>query len=215
MSMQSSGKVAVIVAHPDDETIWAGGTLLLHPNWQLTIMSLCRGDDPDRAPKFYRACDEFKAAAYIGRLDDGPEQMPLGDAEVQQKILSLLPLPEKHYDMILTHSPYGEYTRHLRHEEISRAVVSLWSDKQLSAGEIRMFAYEDGGKRYLPKPITKAHHFIYLAEDIWRKKYRIITELYGFTPDSFEAKSAGRKEAFWCFKSTAEFNKWFTNSKRR
>jgi LmbE family N-acetylglucosaminyl deacetylase len=214
MSKKRSVTAAVIVAHPDDETIWVGGTLLLHPDWQLTVVSLCRGDDSDRAPRFFRAVAEFKAEAFIGNLDDGPDQPPLPESEVQQTILSLL--PEKHFDYILTHSPYGEYTRHLRHEETSQAVVSLWASNRISANEIWMFAYEDDGKRYSPRPIRTAHQVIKLPEHIWQMKYRIITDLYGFTPDSFEAGAVSLEEAFWCFRAPDEFNKWlFTNRRKK
>ncbi len=73
--------------------------------------------------------------------------------------------------LILTHSPYGEYTRHLRHEETGRAVISLWEEGCISATEIWMFAYEDGGKRYLPRPIKAAHRVSrtsrrYLASEV-------------------------------------------------
>ena len=44
--------VAVIVAHPDDETLWAGGTILSHPEWKWFIVSLCRGNDQDRSVRF-------------------------------------------------------------------------------------------------------------------------------------------------------------------
>ena len=50
-------QVAVVVAHPDDETLWAGGLLLGHPEWSPFIVTLCRGQDPDRAPKFQRALE--------------------------------------------------------------------------------------------------------------------------------------------------------------
>ena len=213
MKENRSVTVAVVVAHPDDETIWTGGTLLQHPNWNLMVVSLCRGDDPDRAPKFFRAVSEFKAEAYIGKLDDGPAQKPLPQSEVEQTILSLL--PQKDFDIVMTHSPYGEYTRHLRHEETSQAVVALWATKQLFVKEVWMFAYEDGGKRYSPKPIKTAHRYVHLPIDIWQKKQRIITDLYGFLPDSFEADAASEKEAFWCFRSPDEFNNWQFISDRR
>ena len=199
-------KAAVIAAHPDDETIWAGGTILMHPDWQWTVVVLCRGNDPDRAPKFHRVVKKLGATGRMGDLDDGPEQLPLLYGEVQTMILSCL--LEEHFSLILTHSPYGEYTRHLRHEETSRAVISLWEQGSISATEIWMFAYEDGGKSYLPRPIKAAHRVSKLPEDIWRLKYRIITELYGFGPDSFEAKTVPREEAFWCFRSVDEFQKW-------
>ena len=28
-------KLLAIFPHPDDETLWAGGTILLHPEWDL------------------------------------------------------------------------------------------------------------------------------------------------------------------------------------
>ena len=66
--------VAIIVAHPDDEILWAGGTILTHPDCELFVVSLCRGNDNDRAPKFFKALKVLKAKGRIGVLDDGPEQ---------------------------------------------------------------------------------------------------------------------------------------------
>ena len=197
---------AVIVAHPDDETLWAGGTILLHPDWQWTVIALCRASDPDRAPKFRRALQQFGARGNIGDLDDGPEQVPLAELDIRQAILSLL--SETSFDLILTHSPYGEYTRHLRHEETNRAVSTLWGKGAISAPEIWMFAYEDGSKQHLPRPIKTAHRLNTIPESIWQQKYRIITELYGFAAESFEARITPREEAFWCFRSVNECQKW-------
>ena len=189
--------VAVIVAHPDDETLWAGGTILSQLSWRCFVITLCRASDSDRAPKFFRALKRLGADGKMGDLDDGPEQVPLSEDELQETILGLL--SQTHFDLIISHSPAGEYTRHRRHEEIGRAVIMLWQAGKLSTNELWTFAYEDGGKRYLPKPIDTATVYTILPEEIWQKKYSIITESYGFEKNGFEAKTTPRAEAFWRF----------------
>ena len=186
---------AVVVAHPDDETLWAGGTLLLHPDSCWTIVTLCRKSDPNRAPKFDRALEQYNAKGAMGDLDDGPEQKPLRTVEIEDAIMELL--SSDRYDLILTHGPWGEYTRHRRHEEVSMAVMALRECGRLSAREVWMFAYEDGGKKYLPRPSRDADIQVRLPDDVWQTKYRIITEVYGFGPDSFEARTTPKEEAFW------------------
>lgn len=186
---------AVVVAHPDDETLWAGGTMLLRPETNWTIVTLCRKDDADRAPKFQKALEQYNAAGAMGDFDDGPEQTPLRTVDVEDAIMDLL--PSDRYDLVLTHGPWGEYTRHKRHEEVSRAVIALRESERIAAKEVWMFAYEDGGKKYLPRPVADADVYIRLPQDLWQKKYQIITDVYGFAADSFEAKTTPRDEAFW------------------
>jgi len=228
------GNCAVIVAHPDDETLWAGGTILMHPEVRWTIVALCRKSDRDRAGRFARAIEEFRISDFgfrifgkMGDLDDGPEQKPLVENEVKDTIMSLLlsvnssstmnkprsslivnrktknneQRTMNKFDLIITHSLCGEYTRHRRHEETAKAVCKLWKSGKLSAKQMWMFAYEDGGGKKLPEPIREADLSVKLSDDIWRKKYHTITKIYGFGSDSFEARAAGRQEAFWCFKS--------------
>lgn len=74
-------------------------------------------------------------------------------------------------NLLITHDPAGEYTRHLRHEETSRAVIKLWYDEKIFAHELRTFAYEDGGKAYFPRPIKNANIFFELPKKNWQKKY--------------------------------------------
>ena len=195
------GSCAVIVAHPDDETLWAGGTILMHPQCEWTVVTLCRKSDPDRSPKFFQALQQLNATGAMGDLDDGPQQLPLDERKMQNTIVELLTAARS--DLIITHGLKGEYTRHLRHEETAKSVLTLWKNERLSATELWMFAYEDGGRKYLPRPVSDPDMLIKLPEEIWQKKYDIITQIYGFGPDSFEAKAVPRQEAFRCFRRAA------------
>jgi LmbE family N-acetylglucosaminyl deacetylase len=201
-----SRSVAVIVAHPDDEILWTGGTILKHPSWHWYIITLCRASDTDRAPKFFKVLNILGAKGDMGDLDDGPDQEPLAKKVVQDCILKLL--PEKHFDLVITHDLAGEYTSHLRHEEASRAVIDIWCSDRLFTKELWTFAYEDGGKKYLPKPKKNAYFYYELPAKIWQKKYQIITDIYGFNKNSFEAQTTPRAEAFWKFALPEKALQW-------
>lgn len=206
MSDKNPKSVAIIVAHPDDETLWAGGTILSNPTWQCFIVCLCRKSDADRAPKFYKALKVLKSEGIMGDLDDGSDQNPLSEEDVEQTILDLL--PQKPFDLIITHNPSGEYTKHLRHEEVSKAVIDLWHKGKITATELWTFAYEDGNKAYFPKPIDNAPIHTILTEQVWLWKYQLMTETYGFKRDSWEAQTTPKQEAFWQFPNWDNAKQW-------
>jgi LmbE family N-acetylglucosaminyl deacetylase len=198
----NAGEIAVIVAHPDDEVLWCGGYILMNPEYRWRIITLSRAGDPDRAPKFRRVLQHLRAYGEMGQLDDGPEQKPLPAREVQDAIVQLLQ-PMRHFHMILTHGPRGEYTSHRRHEECCMAVVGLWRAKRIFTDNLWCFAYEDGDGTYLPRPRTDADWKAELTKELWIEKRRMITELYEFSEDSWEARAVPREEAFWCFTSAS------------
>ncbi|MBN1578202.1 MAG: PIG-L family deacetylase [Chitinispirillaceae bacterium] len=202
---------AVIVAHPDDETLWAGGTILKHRDWKWYVVSLCRAGDADRSPKFQKALAALGAVGTIGDLDDGPEQTPLSPVLVRNAVLSLLPV-NRPIDLMLTHGPQGEYTRHRRHEETCRAVISLWAAGMIFPRRLWTFAYNDDGKRHLPEAAPDADLTSRLPADIRRRKYAIITGIYGFTESSFEARTTPGTEAFRSFTLPVDAYKYLNES---
>lgn len=209
MARLSTKKVALIVAHPDDETLWAGGTILSHPSWQWFIICLCRGSDTGRANKFKEALKVLKSEGIMGDLDDGPDQKVLDEKEVEHAIIDLL--PPKYFDLIISHNPAGEYNRHIRHEEAGKAVIKLWHAGRIYVNELRVFAYEDGHKEYFPRPVETADIYRILTKRIWLRKYSIITETYGFEKSSFEAETTPRAESFWQFTNSYDAKKLLNN----
>jgi len=197
MKSSVSKTIAVIVAHPDDETLWAGGTILKHKFNKWFIVCLCRASDKERSERFYNTLKLLNAEGIMGDLDDGPDQQPLEETQVEAELLRLL--PTTHFDLIITHNYNGEYTRHLRHEEVNKAVITLKYNGKISANELWTFAYEDGNKAYFPQIVENADIIEELSDTIWNKKYKIITETYGFDKDSWEARTTPKVEAFWKF----------------
>lgn len=204
-------KAAVVVAHPDDEIIWTGGSVLLHPEWEWTIAVLCRKSDEDRAPRFGRILKQIGAHGAMADLDDGPEQTPLSLSTVKKAILSLL--AERRYDYLISHSPRGEYWRHRRHEETGRAVAALWCSGLIRSTVLFLFAYEDGRGRYPPRPVEGAHIRTHLPAALFKEKRRLITEIYGFSPESPEVRAALPVESFWSFTTAEEFRAWHKRTK--
>lgn len=190
---------AVVVAHPDDEILWSGGLILSHPNWRWWIVTLCRASDPDRAPKFRRVLEFLGADGEMADLDDGPVQETLDPALLCGTVLDLL--RGRRFDLILTHGPCGEYTRHRRHEECCRAVVELWRSGHIETNELWLFAYEDGGETQLPHVTSEADLRLGMDDAVWNEKRRLITGPYGFAEDSWEARCTPREEGFKIFRS--------------
>jgi LmbE family N-acetylglucosaminyl deacetylase len=192
-------RAAVVVAHPDDETLWCGGYILTHPEFHWRIVTLCRASDPDRAPRFRRVLRGFGAEGEMADLDDGPGQTPLPVEQLQATVAKLL--TENNYDLILTHGPKGEYTQHRRHVECCQTVIELWRSGAIDTRRLWLFAYEDGGRAYLPRVRNDADQRNTLPEAVWLEKRRLITDSYGYGADSWEAQTTPREEGFWCLDS--------------
>jgi nitroreductase len=178
MNIKASLSVAIIVAHPDDETLWAGGLILNNPQWNCFIISLCRKNDEDRCNRFFEVLKILNADGNMGNLDDEPEQKPIENEVVKQIILDLL--PKQNFDIIITHNPKGEYTKHLRHEEVSKAVIMLWNEGKIATSLLWTFAYEDGSRNYFPKAISNEKYDTCPMEGFDSRKMKSMLKLpYG------------------------------------
>ena len=183
----------VIIAHPDDETIWMGGTILSRKDVKWTIFSLCRKNDKDRSPKFKKVCKLYKAKAIISDLEDEgmlniKEVLP----EIEERILKRV---KKSFTYVFTHGYNGEYGHH-RHKEVHIVVKKLVENKKIVCDKLFFFAYKLSSKKRIINQTKKLDLVFNLNKNILKEKKDIIKNLYGFSQNSFENVSCLQKETF-------------------
>ncbi len=183
-----------IVAHPDDETIWMGGKILREKNWSWVVLSLCRKDDPDRAPKFFRVCRLLNAKGFMSDLDDeNPEKSLESIDEVVKRIDPIV--HDKFFDFVFTHGENGEYG-HKRHVEVHKSVMEMQKSGLIKLKNLFCFDYKRQESPFMCVPNENAQEKLKLTEFEFSEKRRLIHEVYGFRKDIFEYLSCSELETF-------------------
>ena len=113
----------MIVAHPDDETIWGGSHLI---NGNYTVLCITNGNNKKRKKEFMNVMKKTHSKGIIlsfpdktkGKRDNWKSCKKDIQRAIQKEIDS------KDWDKIVTHNPDGEYG-HNHHKKVSKYVTMI------------------------------------------------------------------------------------------
>lgn len=115
---------ALMVAHPDDESLFFGGLLIRHPgDWTVICCTIPRRD-PIRAWKFFRACEILGARGLL---------RPFEEPEPNAHLSNIDPVDLSGFDTVVTHNAAGEYGNS-HHRDVHRIVSESCKGRVLVSG---------------------------------------------------------------------------------
>lgn len=126
-------KGLIIVAHPDDEVLWAGGYIIRHREYEWKIIAVCYSNIQSRNSAFVKSCNRLGVHNY----DNFDLTNNLNDDNLGNKLKEI---DFNNYDLIITHdSEFGEYN-HEDHKKIGKIVNKL---TMLACKELLNFCYKN------------------------------------------------------------------------
>jgi hypothetical protein len=73
----------------------------------------------------------------------------------------------------------------------------MWACGEIQSRELWLFAYDDEDGQRLPRAESDADVVVELSDEVWAVKRNLLTQIYGFVPESWEVQTNPRREAFW------------------
>lgn len=145
LPLQNAQKL-MIVAHPDDETLWGGGHLL-DGGW--FVVCLTNGYNTQRVNEFHNAMKVSGNSSLIlnypdykiNKTVDNWEYVKNGITKDVQKLISY-----KNWNQIVTHNPQGEYGH--KHHKMTNKYVTLAARNANAISNLYYF-----GKFYKPNQV--------------------------------------------------------------
>jgi len=198
----SNPKALLVVAHPDDETIFAGGLILSSRQTHWTIVC-CTTEYEQRQYEFINAC-RFLAEESGNRID--PILLGLLDGQIDSGTLAKKLRPyTKGYDIVITHNKGGEYG-HEDHKLVHRYLIDVIANPNtwvfISPGSTNV------NQEKLKSKIPGGNFVLNLPSEIRRLKIRAFQEchvsqanLYGYDETGKLRNTDLQETLYWEFEN--------------
>jgi len=115
----------MIVAHPDDETIFGGGMLLNQDGWKVVVVTDGGGDnnDPDTRKKEFKSVMQHLGVDYemLG-FQDNMNEILYDENQVESRLREII--SSRDWNKIVTHNKDGEYN-HIIHKSVHNIVKKI------------------------------------------------------------------------------------------
>jgi LmbE family N-acetylglucosaminyl deacetylase len=198
-------QVLLIVAHPDDETIFAGGCILTSKGARWTIV--CCFAEGHRRGEFLDACS-FLEAASGNPINPIPLNMPRNPAYQAVALRGALRHHRGEHDIVVTHNRQGEYG-HPKHKLVHRCVMDAISHPNtwvfISPGstggypeDVRSQTLDGNITLHLPPTVLR------LKIQAFQECHRSQAQLYGYDSAGKLRDTEIRETLRWQFESGRE-----------
>lgn len=203
----SKPRALLIVAHPDDETIFAGGLVLSSQNTKWTIICCIDESCQKRKNEFFCACRFFEQ--YTGNIVE-PVFLAIkpqhNRSNMYLQLCKALKVYAKEYDIVFSHNRQGEYG-HEDHKLVHHSVIesihnpNIWlfispGSKNVNQDELRS---------QLPNgnmTLDLSSEIITMKKEVFCKCHKSQAALYGYESISGQLLNTDLKETlYWYFES--------------